>query len=103
MAAIYVTKDNFESEVLKAEVPVLVDFFAQWCAPCKMLMPIVEMVAEEVKDAKICKIDIDENPELTAQYRIMSVPTLMVFKNGEAVARNSGVISKDAILNMLKA
>lgn len=103
MAAIYVTKDNFESEVLKAEVPVLVDFFAQWCAPCKMLMPIVEMVAEEVKDAKVCKIDIDENPELTAQYRIMSVPTLMVFKNGEAVARNSGVISKDAILNMLKA
>lgn len=103
MAAIYVAKDNFESEVLKAEVPVLVDFFAQWCAPCKMLMPIVEMVAEEVKDAKICKIDIDENPELTAQYRIMSVPTLMVFKNGEAVARNSGVISKDAILNMLKA
>lgn len=103
MATIHVTKDNFENEVLKAEVPVLVDFFAQWCAPCKMLMPIVEMVSEEAKEVKVCKIDIDENPELTAQYRVMSVPTLMVFKSGEAVARNSGVISKEAILNMLKA
>lgn len=102
MAAVHVNNDNFESEVLKAEVPVLVDFFAQWCAPCKMLGPIVEMVAEEVTDAKVCKIDIDEASELAAQYRIMSVPTLMVFKNGEAVKRSSGVVSKDAILDMLK-
>jgi len=103
MAAVHVNNDNFESEVLKAEVPVLVDFFAQWCAPCKMLGPIVEMVAEEVTDAKVCKIDIDEASELAAQYRIMSVPTLMVFKGGEVVKRSSGVISKEAMLDMLKA
>ncbi len=103
MAAIHVTKENFESEVLKSEVPVLVDFFAQWCGPCKMLMPIVEEVAEEAKDVKVCKIDIDENQELAIQYRVMSVPTLIVFKNGEVAAKNIGVISKDAILNMLKA
>lgn len=103
MALIHVTKENFESEVLKSEVPVLVDFFAQWCGPCKMLMPIVEEVAEEAKDVKVCKIDIDENQELAIQYRVMSVPTLIVFKNGEVAAKNIGVISKDAILNMLKA
>lgn len=102
MAAVHVNNDNFESEVLKAEVPVLVDFFAQWCAPCKMLGPIVEMVSEEVTDAKVCKIDIDEASELAAQYRIMSVPTLIVFKSGEVVKRSSGVVSKDAILDMLK-
>ena len=100
MALIHVTKENFESEVLKSEVPVLVDFFAQWCGPCKMLMPIVEEVA---KDFKVCKIDIDENQELALQYRVMSVPTLIVFKNGEVTAKNIGVISKDAILDMLKA
>ena len=100
MALIHVTKENFESEVLKSEVPVLVDFFAQWCGPCKMLMPIVEEVA---KDFKVCKIDIDENQELAIQYRVMSVPTLIVFKNGEVAAKNIGVISKDAILDMLKA
>jgi len=100
MALIHVTKENFESEVLKSEVPVLVDFFAQWCGPCKMLMPIVEEVA---KDFKVCKIDIDENQELAVQYRVMSVPTLIVFKNGEVAAKNIGVISKDAILDMLKA
>lgn len=100
MALIHVTKENFESEVLKSEVPVLVDFFAQWCGPCKMLMPIVEEVA---KDFKVCKIDIDENQELAVQYRVMSVPTLIVFKNGEVAVKNIGVISKDAILDMLKA
>ena len=100
MALIHVTKENFESEVLKSEVPVLVDFFAQWCGPCKMLMPIVEEVA---KNFKVCKIDIDENQELAIQYRVMSVPTLIVFKNGEVAAKNIGVISKDAILDMLKA
>lgn len=100
MALIHVTKENFESEVLKSEVPVLVDFFAQWCGPCKMLMPIVEEVA---KDFKVCKIDIDENQELAIQYRVMSVPTLIVFKNGEVTAKNIGVISKDTILDMLKA
>lgn len=103
MAAIHVTKENFESEVLKSEVPVLADFFAQWCGPCKMLMPIVEAIAEEAKDFKVCKIDIDEHQELAVQYRVMSVPTLIVFKNGEVAAKNIGVISKDAILDMLKA
>ncbi len=101
MAALHITAENFESEVLKSDVPVLVDFWADWCMPCKMLAPVLEELANEVTNAKICKINIDEAPELTAQYRVMSVPTLVVFKNGEAALRNSGVISKEEILDML--
>lgn len=101
MAALHITAENFESEVLKSDVPVLVDFWADWCMPCKMLAPVLEELANEVTNAKICKINIDEAPELTAQYRVMSVPTLVVFKNGEVALRNSGVISKEEILDML--
>lgn len=101
MAALHITAENFESEVLKSDVPVLVDFWADWCMPCKMLAPVIEELANEVTNAKICKVNIDEAPELTAQYRVMSVPTLVVFKNGEVALRNSGVISKEEILDML--
>ncbi len=102
MAALHLTKENFKKEVLESDVPVLVDFWATWCGPCQMVGPIIEEIAGEVTDAKICKVDVDENPELAKEYRVMSIPTLMVFKNGEAVKREVGAQPKDEILDMLK-
>lgn len=100
--AITVNNDNFESEVLKSDIPVLVDFWAPWCGPCQMLGPIVEDIAEENTDIKVCKINIDENPDLAMQFKIMSIPTLMVFKNGEVYKKSVGVISKSEILELVK-
>ena len=85
MSVLHLTKENFEQEVLQAKEPVLVDFWASWCGPCQMVGPVVEEVAGEVTDAKICKVNVDEQPELARQFRVMSIPTLMVFKNGSAV------------------
>ncbi len=102
MAAIFVSNENFESEVLKSDVPVLVDFWAPWCGPCQMLGPIVEDIAEENTDIKVCKVNIDENPDLASQYKIMSIPTLIVFKNGEVYKKSVGVQSKSEILDMVK-
>ena len=95
MAVLHLTKDNFKEEVLEAKVPVLVDFWATWCGPCQMVGPVIEEIAGEVTDAKICKVDVDENP-------VMSIPTLMVFKDGASVRREIGAKSKDEILAMLK-
>lgn len=102
MAAIFVSNENFESEVLKSDIPVLVDFWAPWCGPCQMLGPIVEDVAEENTDIKVCKINIDENPDLAMQFKVMSIPTLVVFKNGEVYKKSVGVISKSEILELVK-
>ena len=102
MAAIFVSNENFESEVLKSDVPVLVDFWAPWCGPCQMLGPIVEDIAEENSDFKVCKVNIDENPDLASQYKIMSIPTLIAFKNGEVYKKSVGVQSKSEILDMVK-
>lgn len=96
-----VTTDSFESEVLQAEQPVLIDFYADWCMPCKMLSPVIEEVAAEVTEAKICKINIDEEPELARQFEIMSIPTLVVMKDGNVVDKVSGVRGKEDILAML--
>lgn len=101
MAALHVTMDNFENEVLSSEKPVLVDFWADWCGPCKMLSPVIEELAGEVTNAKICKVNVDEQPELAARFRVMSIPTLVVFKAGQVVANSVGVKSKAAILEML--
>lgn len=101
MAAIHVTNENFEKEVLNADKPVLVDFWAAWCGPCQMLLPVVEELAEEVTDAKICKINVDEQPELAAKYGIMTIPTLMLVKNGEVAKKSIGVISKDEIIALI--
>ncbi|EOS71244.1 thioredoxin [Lachnospiraceae bacterium MD308] len=102
MAVLHLTKDNFKEEVLEASVPVLVDFWATWCGPCQMIGPVIEEIAGEVTDAKICKVDVDAQPELARQYKVLSIPTLMVFKNGELVKRESGAKPKEEILEMLK-
>lgn len=101
MAAIVITKENFDSEVLKAEGTVLVDFWATWCGPCRMLSPIVDEVASERPDVKVGKINVDEQPELTQQFGIMSVPTLLVFKNGEKVQESVGLIPKEKVEALL--
>ena len=101
MAVITVTKDNFEAEVLKAEKPVLVDFWAVWCGPCKMVSPIVDEIAEEKDDIVVGKVNVDEQPELAQQFGIMSIPTLLVFKDGEIANKQIGAVPKEAILAML--
>ncbi len=96
-----VTKENFDQEVLMAKEPVLVDFWAAWCMPCKMLSPIVDQVASERSDVKVCKINIDDEGELVIRYGVMSIPTLIVFKNGEIANKSIGLISKEDILALL--
>lgn len=96
-----ITTVNFEKEVLEAKETVLVDFWAAWCTPCKMLSPIVDQVAEERPDIKVCKINIDQEPQLAMRYGVMSIPTLMVFKSGQVWKKSVGLISKDAVLELL--
>ena len=101
MAAIVITKENFDSEVLKEEGTVLIDFWATWCGPCRMLSPIVDEVASEHPDVKVGKINVDEQPELAQQFGIMSIPTLLVFKNGEKVQESVGLIPKEKVEALL--
>lgn len=101
MSIIKITKDNFQSEVLESRVPVLADFWAGWCGPCRMLAPVIDEIAAERTDIKVGKIDVDEEPDLARTYRIMSIPTLVVFQNGNVVNKSVGVLSKKEILSML--
>ena len=102
MAIIKLTKDNFEQEVLKSEKPVLVDFYADWCGPCQMLSPIVDEVAEERDDIKVGKINVDEQMELAMRFQVSSIPMLVVFKDGKAVAKSVGYRSKAEITAMVE-
>lgn len=102
MSVIKVNNDNFEQEVLQSQETVLVDFYANWCGPCKMLSPIVDEVAEEVSNVKVCKVNIDEARNVAMQYEIMSIPTLLVFKNGKVVNRSLGFIKKEEVLKLIK-
>ena len=101
MSVLHITKENFENEVLKSDRPVLLDFWASWCGPCRMVSPIIDEIAEETTDKKVCKINVDEQPELAQVFGVMSIPTLVVMKDGEVVGQSVGVKSKEAILHML--
>ena len=101
MSVITITKDNFEQEVLSSDKPVLLDFWASWCGPCRMVSPIVDEIAEERSDIKVGKINVDEQSELAARFRVMSIPTLVVMKNGAIVTQSVGARPKAQILAML--
>ena len=103
MAVITLTKENFNQEILQADVPVLVDCWASWCMPCRMLSPTVDAIAKEQEGKiKVGKVNIDEQPELANQFRVMSIPTLLVFREGRLADSSVGVQSKQAILNMVE-
>ena len=101
MSAININKNNFQNEIMDSEKTVLLDFGAPWCAPCRMVVPVIEEIAGERPDIKVGKINVDEQPELASKFGIMSIPTLVVMKNGKIVQQVSGARPKDAILGML--
>ena len=101
MKVLHINKDNFHKEVLGSDKPVLLDFFASWCGPCRMVSPILDEIAEEREDIKVCKINIDEQPELAHRYRIMTIPTLMVLRDGQIVDQSVGAKPKHQILAMV--
>ena len=101
MSAIIINKNNFQNEIMDSDKPVLLDFWASWCAPCRRVVPIIEEIANERPDIKVGKINVDEQPELASQFSIMSIPNLVVMKNGKIVQQVSGARPKKAILEML--
>lgn len=103
MSVLTIHKENFDAEVMNSTKPVLIDFWASWCGPCRMLSPLVDEIAEETPAVKIGKINVDEQPELAQQFGVMSIPTLVFFKDGKVAGKTVGVQPKRAILNMIEA
>ena len=101
MDIITITKDNFQAEVIEAKGTVLIDFWASWCGPCRMLSPIVDQVAEEHPDIKVGKINVDEEPELASQFDVMSIPMLVIFKDGQKVNESVGLIPKEKVEELI--
>lgn len=101
MSAIQVSKENFQEIVVNAEKKVLLDFWAPWCGPCRMVLPVVEEIAEEREDIVVGKVNVDEQPELASKFGVMTIPTLIVFENGQEIQRSVGAKNKRAILNMV--
>ena len=102
MEIIKVNSQNFEEEVIKSEKTVLIDFYADWCGPCKMLSPIIDEIAEENSDIKVVKVNVDDSQDLAMKYQVMSIPTLVVIKNREEVNRSVGLIDKSQVANLIK-
>lgn len=102
MAVVEITTENFETEVLQSDKPAIVDFWADWCAPCRHLSPMVDEISEETDEIKVCKVNIDEQPQLAQRFHVMSIPTLIVFKDGEVHNTSVGLIPKNAILDLIK-
>ncbi len=104
MSVLNITNNDFENEVVKSDLPVLVDFWAEWCGPCKIVSPIVDEIAEELKgELKVVKVNVDDAQDLASNYQVMSIPTLVVFKGGEAVERIVGAMAKDQLLEKVRA
>ena len=101
MSLLHITRENFESEVLKSNKPVLVDFFATWCGPCRMVAPVLEEIAEENENIRVVKIDVDQEPGLAQQFGVTSIPLLVVIKDGQVVNQSLGAKPKDQILSMI--
>lgn len=101
MAVLHITKDNYEQEVVLSQKPVLLDFWASWCMPCRMVSPVIDEIAEEREDIKVCKINVDDEPALASQFGIMSIPTLVVMKDGKIVNKSMGARPKQQILELL--
>lgn len=102
MSVIEITNENFEKEVLQSDKPVLLDFFAVWCGPCKMVSPIVDQIAAEHPEIKVCKADVDKNLDLAKQFQVMSVPTLLAFNDGKVINKSIGAMPKAAIVKMFE-
>ena len=100
MSIIELTQENYQKEVLESDKPVLIDFFATWCGPCKMVSPVVDQIAAERPDIKVCKLDVDKNLDLARSFQVMSVPTLVAMKNGEIINKTVGAMPKAVILMM---
>ena len=103
MSVIILTSTNFSEEVIKSEKKVLIDFWAPWCGPCRMMSPVVDEIAEETDEVKVCKVNVDEEPDIAMKYGIMSIPTLLVIENGEVTGKSIGAVPKESVLALIGA